>query len=96
MYPTPKGDFTPWIKVTLTRMTGGDRRLGTYYDLPNVPNVIFFYNSQYPKSKGYSIHGAYWHNNFGTPMSHGCVNVRPSDMVGLYHWADLNTMIHIF
>lgn len=62
-FPTPKGDFSIWHKTRSQRMKGGSKELGTYYDLPNVPNNMFFY-------KGFAIHGAYWHNNFGHPMSH--------------------------
>ena len=67
-------------------MKGGNKLLGTYYDLPNVPSTMYFYNAEVPKSRGYGIHGAYWHNNFGHPMSHGCVNMRTVDAEKLYHW----------
>lgn len=68
-------------------MKGGSKLLGTYYDLPNVPNTMYFYNAQIPKSRGYGIHGAYWHNNFGHPMSHGCINLSIPDSKTLYDWA---------
>lgn len=84
---TPTGDFTIWIKLSYTRMKGGSKLLGTYYDLPNVPSTMYFYNAQIPKSKGYGIHGAYWHNNFGHPMSHGCINLSVPDAKILYDWA---------
>lgn len=85
---TPTGDFKIWYKVKYTRMSGGNQALGTYYDLPNVPYTMFFYNDEIPKSRGYGIHGAYWHNKFGQPMSHGCINLRPVDAEKLYKWAD--------
>lgn len=88
-WPTPTGTFYPWIKLKSTRMRGGSVRLGTYYDLPNVPFVIYFY-------KGYALHGTYWHNNFGTPMSHGCVNLQTADMAKLYFWAEMSTPITIY
>jgi lipoprotein-anchoring transpeptidase ErfK/SrfK len=84
---TPTGDFRIWIKLRYTRMKGGSRELGTYYDLPNVPYTMYFYNDKIPKARGYGIHGAYWHNNFGHPMSHGCVNMREADVAQLYNWA---------
>lgn len=84
---TPTGDFRIWIKLRYTRMSGGSRALGTYYNLPNVPYTMFFYNDKIPKSRGFGIHGAYWHNNFGHPMSHGCINMRETDVEKLYHWA---------
>lgn len=85
---TPTGVFSIWIKLRYTRMEGGSSALGTYYNLPNVPYVMFFYNDSIPKSMGYSLHGAYWHNNFGHPMSHGCVNMRPVDAETIYYWSN--------
>lgn len=86
-YPTPTGEFTIWVKLRYTRMTGGNPAIGTYYSLPNVPYVMFFYNNDVSKSQGFSIHGAYWHNNFGHPMSHGCVNMKDEDAAQIYGWA---------
>lgn len=83
--PTPTGDFKIWIKLRYTRMTGGEG--ADFYDLPNVPYVMFFYNSDVPQAAGFSLHGAYWHNNFGHPMSHGCVNISPLNAEKLYNWA---------
>ncbi len=77
--PTPKGTFNIWYKTRSQSMIGGSKDLGTYYNLPNVPNNMFFY-------KGYAIHGAYWHNNFGQPMSHGCVNSPLSNVPVLFEW----------
>ncbi len=91
---TPTGTFNIWIKLRYTRMTGGNRSLGTYYNLPNVPYTMYFYNSSTPKASGYGIHGAYWHNNFGHPMSHGCVNMKPEDVEKLYYWADPASNTH--
>ena len=61
-------------------MEGGNKEWGTYYYLPNVPNNMFFY-------KGYALHGAYWHNNFGNPMSHGCVNEPLANATEIFNWA---------
>ena len=83
---TPTGIFTIWIKLLYTRMTGGSKVLHTYYDLPNVPYVMFFSNDVTPKEAGYSLHGTYWHHNFGHPMSHGCVNLSIPDAEKLYYW----------
>jgi len=90
-YPTPTGDFNIWIKLRFTRMEGGNTALGTYYNLPNVPFTMFFYNADYPKTLGYGLHGAYWHNNFGHPMSHGCVNISVENAERLYAWAQPQT-----
>ena len=88
--PTPTGDFRIWIWLRYTRMTGGDKSDGTYYDLPNVPYTMYFYNSVTPKIWGYSLHGTYWHHNFGHPMSHGCINLSIPDAESLYYWTNSN------
>jgi hypothetical protein len=87
-HPTPTGDFHIWVWLRYTRMTGGDPAKGTYYDLPNVPFTMYFSNDIVPKTDGYSLHGAYWHNNFGHPMSHGCVNLPVADAEQLYYWTN--------
>ena len=59
------------------------------YDVKDVPHVMYFnYDAE-------ALHGAYWHNNFGTPMSHGCINL-PLDMATfLFGWAPLGTMVWV-
>lgn len=86
---TPTGDYTIWVKLRSTRMSGGSG--DDYYDLPNVPYVMFFYNNDVSKGQGFSLHGAYWHNNFGHPMSHGCVNMMPADAKKIYEWVSPQT-----
>lgn len=76
---TPVGNFNVWTKLRSTRMSGGSG--ADYYNLPNVPYVMYFY-------RDFGFHGAYWHNNFGYPMSHGCVNMRIVDAGNLYSWVD--------
>ncbi len=93
---TPTGTFKIWIKVKSQKMSGGSKELGTYYYLPNVQNVMFFYNEKYEKKIGYSFHQAYWHNNFGVPMSHGCVNMTTDDSALLYNWAEIGTPVIIY
>ncbi len=84
---TPTGEFRIWTKLRYTKMSGGSKALHTYYYLPNVPFVMFFSNSEVPASKGFSLHGTYWHSNFGHPMSHGCVNMKTEEVEQLYYWA---------
>lgn len=84
---TPTGTFKIANKFRYTKMSGGSVALHTYYYLPNVPYVMFFGNSQIPASKGFSLHGTYWHNNFGHPMSHGCVNMKTEEAGIIYYWA---------
>lgn len=85
---TPTGTFTIAYKVRAQKMEGGNKTLNTYYYLPNVPYVMFFGNKDIPWSRGFSFHGTYWHDNFGHPMSHGCVNMRTADAETLYYWAN--------
>jgi len=84
---TPTGTFNIWVKFRYTKMEGGSRAINTYYYLPNVPYVMFFSNNEIPRSRGYSLHGTYWHDNFGYPMSHGCVNLKTENAEKLYYWA---------
>ena len=76
---TPVGNFNVWLKLPVTRMSGGSG--SDYYDLPNIQWVMYFY-------RDFGTHTAYWHNNFGHEMSHGCVNMRLIDAKELYAWAD--------
>jgi LysM repeat protein len=78
--PTVAGTFRIYVKYTSTRMRGPG------YDLPNVPYTMYFY-------RGYGLHGTYWHNNFGTPMSHGCVNLSTPDARWLFTWAPVGTKV---
>lgn len=80
--PTVTGRFAIGTRYKAQRMTGPG------YDLPNVPWVMYFHQS-------YAIHGAYWHNNFGVPMSHGCVNMRPNEAEMLYNWASAGTEVYV-
>ncbi len=77
---TPTGTFNIYYKTRYQSMVGGSKDLGTYYNLPNVPSNMFFY-------QGYALHGAYWHNNFGHPMSHGCVNEPLAQASAIFDWA---------
>ncbi len=81
-YPTPTGRFRIYSKYRSITMSGPG------YYLPGVPHSMFFY-------RGYAIHGTYWHNNFGTPMSHGCINLTRTDAAWLYGWAPIGTLVVI-
>ncbi len=78
---TPPGEYRIWYKIRATKMEGGNRANNTYYYLPNVPYVMFF-------SGDIGIHGTYWHQNFGQPMSHGCVNSPTPIAEKLFYWTD--------
>lgn len=84
--PTPTGEFRIWVKFKYAKMSGGSRAIHTYYFLPNVPYIMYFSNSQVPAARGFSLHGTYWHNNFGQVMSHGCVNLPTPVAEKLFYW----------
>ncbi|WP_341528174.1 L,D-transpeptidase [Nostoc sp. UHCC 0302] len=78
--PTPIGRFRINSKYRTHRMRGRG------YNIPDVPYTMYFY-------RGYAIHGAYWHNRFGTPVSHGCVNLPVKQARNLYSWASTGTLV---
>jgi len=78
--PTHPGTFKIQSKHQSSRMRGRN------YDVPNVPYTMFY-------SGNYAIHGAYWHRRFGTPVSHGCVNVAVNHAKWLFDWAAIGTPV---
>ncbi|MBX3082681.1 MAG: LysM peptidoglycan-binding domain-containing protein [Anaerolineae bacterium] len=78
--PTVTGEYRIYVKYDAQLMTGPG------YYLPNVPYVMYFY-------RGYGLHGTYWHNNFGHPMSHGCVNLPTDEARWFYNWAPVGTKV---
>lgn len=80
--PTVVGTFRIWVKVRIQDMSG----IGYY--IRDVPWVMYFYQS-------YGIHGTWWHNNFGTPMSAGCVNMTIPDAEWMYNWASVGTIVKV-
>jgi lipoprotein-anchoring transpeptidase ErfK/SrfK len=82
IYPTVTGQYAIYVKYRYAGMRGD----GWY--LPDVPYVMYFY-------RGYGLHGTYWHNNFGTPMSHGCVNFKIEDAAWVYDFTSLGTLVNI-
>ncbi len=78
---TPLGGFRIARKMPSRHMGDGDLVSNlTNYEIPGVPWVCYFV------STGVALHGAYWHNNFGRRMSHGCVNMSPDDAKWIYRW----------
>lgn len=80
--PTVVGTFRVWIKVRIQDMSGPG------YYIRDVPWVMYFYGD-------YGIHGTWWHNNFGTPMSAGCVNMTIADAQWMYNWASVGTVVKV-
>ena len=85
-WPTPPGEFRLWAQARATKMEGGSGRY--YYYLPNVPYVMFFENGEVPGWRGFSLHGTYWHNDFGRVHSHGCVNLPTPIAEKLFYWTN--------
>ncbi|HLA42798.1 MAG TPA: L,D-transpeptidase family protein, partial [Aggregatilineales bacterium] len=80
--PTVTGDFYIYSKLPEQTMYGPG------YYLPGVPWVMYFYQA-------YSIHGTYWHSNFGSPMSHGCVNLPTEDALWFFEFAQVGTLVRV-
>jgi lipoprotein-anchoring transpeptidase ErfK/SrfK len=86
-FDTPIGSFAVLTKLPSQTMEGVIG--GEYYNVPDVPSVLYFTNS------GHALHGTYWHTSFGTPMSHGCVNLPLDVAAWLYNWAPVGTPVLI-
>lgn len=82
LHPTVTGQYSIYIKLLYDDMAGPG------YYLPDVPYTMYFY-------KGYAIHGTYWHNNFGVPMSHGCINLSIADAGWVYNFSSVGTLVNI-
>ena len=80
--PTLKGDYNIYIKLRADDMSGPG------YFVPQVPWTMYYY-------QGYAIHGAYWHNSFGRPMSHGCVNLPTEEAEWFFNWAEVGTLVRV-
>lgn len=81
-HPTVLGQFNILIKLRHDDMRGPG------YFFKAVPYTMYFH-------KNYGIHGTYWHHNFGTPMSHGCVNLKIRDAAWLFDFAVVGTMVNV-
>lgn len=79
-HATVRGTFMIYEKSISSTMDGSEDRADSY-ELSDVPFVQYFH-------KGYALHGAYWHDEFGTARSHGCINLTPADSAWLFRWTD--------
>lgn len=80
---TPQGEFRILDKMPAKHMGNGNLFADADdYELPGVPFTCFF------TTQGHAFHGTYWHQNFGTPMSHGCINMRTEEAKWLFLWAN--------
>jgi lipoprotein-anchoring transpeptidase ErfK/SrfK len=86
-FETPYGTF--YINSKLESQTMEGVLGGEYYNVPDVPWVMYFTDA------GHALHGTYWHNNFGAVMSHGCVNLPLDVAEWMYGWAPVGTRVEI-
>ena len=86
-FDTPLGNYAILTKLPSQTMEGVIG--GEYYNVPEVPSVMYFTNF------GHALHGTYWHSNFGQPMSHGCVNLPLDVAAWLFQWAPVGTPVLI-
>ncbi|MFN2195616.1 MAG: L,D-transpeptidase family protein [Anaerolineales bacterium] len=77
-YETPYGQHPIWRKLISLHMSGG--ATGGGWDLPGIAWTTLFAGS------GVAVHSTFWHNNYGVPMSHGCVNASPEDSKWVFRW----------
>ncbi len=77
---TKRGIFRIHTKHITTTMSSDE--VGESFELRDVPYVEYF------DKQGYALHGAYWHDRFGIPKSHGCINLSPEDARRIFYWTD--------
>lgn len=77
-WSTPAGAHPIWRKIVSLHMSGGTT--GGGYDLPGIGWSSLFVGN------GVAIHSTFWHNNYGVPMSHGCINARPDEAKWIFRW----------
>ena len=87
-HDTHTGNFRITAKLRVQNMGNPDLTKAPYYYTKNVPWVMYFNGDQ-------ALHGAYWHNNFGNRMSHGCVNLPVGVAEFLYQWAPMGTEVTV-
>ena len=79
---TPLGDFRTYHKSPSVHMTNQGDAIEGIFDLPGVPWCSFFTGT------GIAFHGTYWHNDYGRPRSHGCINMKSEDAKFIYLWSN--------
>lgn len=77
-WSTPVGTHSIWRKLVSVHMTGGTT--GGGYDLAGIGWTVLF------SGNGVAVHSTFWHNSFGIPRSHGCVNAQPEDAKWIFRW----------
>lgn len=86
---TKPGSFQVWVKLERDLMTGGLPDDPSFYHLDDVPWVLYFDEAR-------ALHGAYWHDRFGTTTSRGCVNLTPTDARWFFEFSEEGTWVHVW
>lgn len=87
---TRPGAFQVYLKLEKDTMRGAfEADRSDYYYLEDVPWVLYYDDAR-------ALHGTYWHNNFGYPQSHGCVNLAPADAHWIFNWAEEGTWVYVW
>ncbi|MFP3854922.1 MAG: L,D-transpeptidase [Anaerolineales bacterium] len=87
---TQPGTFQVYAKLETDTMSGAfEADRSDYYYLQDVPWVLYYDQAR-------AIHGAYWHNGYGYPRSHGCVNLSLTDSHWFFNWAEEGTWVHVY
>ena len=87
-FRTPPGQYRVFRKTPSQHMYGGAFGDDDYFDLPGIPWVSYFTGS------GIAFHGAYWHNDYGSERSHGCINLLDNDARWIYRWTTPRSEIY--
>jgi lipoprotein-anchoring transpeptidase ErfK/SrfK len=87
-YSSHTGSFRITAKLTSQNMGNRDLSKAPNYFTENVPDVMYYNGDE-------ALHGAYWHNNFGTVMSHGCVNMPLDKAASVFDWAPMGTEVTV-
>lgn len=86
--PTDKGRFRVYAQLRTQNMGREDTTVKPFYYTPNVPYITYYNGDE-------ALHGTYWHSNFGTPMSHGCVNMPIDAAKFVWEWATKGTEVWV-
>ncbi|WP_314507856.1 L,D-transpeptidase family protein [uncultured Microbacterium sp.] len=87
-FASSTGNFRIRAKLATQNMGNRDLTKAPYYFTPDVPWVMYYNGDE-------ALHGAYWHDNFGNVMSHGCINMPVSAAAFVYTWAPMGTEVSV-
>ena len=87
-FATHTGSFTVNWKLDTQNMGNTDLTKAPFYYQPDVKWIMYFNGDE-------ALHGVYWHNNWGTPMSHGCVGMPESRAEWLFDWSPQGTEVNV-